>query len=208
MILPLCAMAQQWSYSTTEGSWYIHAPSCPEYDSWRTNGSWVSSKVNAQDDSFYPAGMTRSADAGKSCMELANDYFGENEYLRGIQFTEPDICTVFYDNGHVGTDITKPTNGEWWSNTLPTGTGAWDPSTGSGNWSYSGTCYGFTNKASATCANKDGAAVTCGSGFTSKAGSTSCTICANNGPECCSDPFCPTLQPVYYLFMCYLHLHL
>ena len=55
------------------------------------------------------------------------------------------------------------------------------------------TCYVFPQMtliyflAGNTCASKDGTgtAVTCGEGLTPKHGSTSCTTCANNGPECC-----------------------
>ena len=48
-------------------------------------------------------------------------------------------------------------------------------------------CAMAQNSTQKICSNKDGkgAAATCGTGFAPKAGSTSCTTCANDGPECC-----------------------
>lgn len=187
-MLPLCILGQKWSYSTSEGSWYIYAATCPNYDSLRTKGNLVFSKTATRDDPFYPSGAAHSANAGKSCMELASDHFGQSANLRGVRFTEPGNCTVFFDDGHVGSDIAQPSKGVWFSDTTSTGTGAWNPSAGDGNWSYSGTCYGFAGR---TCGNKDGtgAAVTCKSGFSTKVASTSCKTCANDGTECCIGKF-------------------
>ena len=55
--------------------------------------------------------------------------------------------------------------------------------------------------AAKTCANKDGAntKVKCGFWFSSKPGSTPCTTCRNNGPECCTRTF---LDLLIHLWLC------
>ena len=194
LMLPLCTVGKKWSHSTSYGSWYIHTAICPDYDSWHSKTDWFS-KTDTQDDAVHAMTTTNAVDAlatpttidgGKSCMQLANDYFGTTSYLRGILFATQDNCTLFFDDEYVGFDVSNPSTGVLWAVTMPAGTGPWNVSGVGATWGLGGTCYGFERK---VCANKDGAhtAASCGIGYTAKAGSTACLACSDNGNECCTE---------------------
>ena len=180
LVLPLCIVGKKWFYSTSYGSWYIHAGSCPDYDSWHAKGKWFSNTDTQASET------ANAVDAGKSCVQLGNVYFGTTNYLRGILFATPDNCTIFFHDMYVGLDVSNPSTGVIWAVTTPVGTGPWNVSSGDAKWGSEGTCYGFERK---ICANKDGAgtAVKCRVGYTAKDGSTPCQTCSDDGNECCTE---------------------